>query len=270
MRQQLKKKRIGRLVAGVILASAVVWQCAAPGKPAARLKFAVSFPAEQSKTPLDGRVLLLISNDGSPEPRYQINDTAKTQLIFGIDVDELAPGQGGGRRRHGLRLSPPEHRRDPRREILRPGAAQQIRNVSSRRRPHRQTSARPGRRPALERETRQSLQHAAKYRIDPAKNETIKITLDKDHPAHRAAQGHEIHQARTHPKQAPHRVLGPADGRSAPASCFPKGSTSIRTPTTRSSSITAIFHTRSKVSARAARPQPQAGLQRAVPPRRLQ
>ena len=93
MPQILKKKRIGRLVGGILLVSAVVWQCAAPGKPAARLKFAVSFPAERSKTPLDGRVLLLISNDGSLEPRDQVNDTAKTQLIFGVDVDQLSPGQ---------------------------------------------------------------------------------------------------------------------------------------------------------------------------------
>jgi len=55
-------------------------------------KFAVSFPAERSAQPLDGRLLLLLSNDGSAEPRFQINDGAKTQLIFGIDVDGLAPG----------------------------------------------------------------------------------------------------------------------------------------------------------------------------------
>ena len=59
----------------------------------ARLKFGISFPAERSKTPLDGRILLLVSNDGSAEPRFQISDGATTQLIFGIDVDGLAPGQ---------------------------------------------------------------------------------------------------------------------------------------------------------------------------------
>ncbi|MCX6567326.1 MAG: alpha/beta hydrolase-fold protein [Candidatus Aminicenantes bacterium] len=59
---------------------------------AASPKFAVSFPAERSAQPLDGRVLLLLSNDASAEPRFQINDGATTQLIFGIDVDNLAPG----------------------------------------------------------------------------------------------------------------------------------------------------------------------------------
>lgn len=59
----------------------------------AALRFEVSFPAERSRTPLDGRLLLLISTDGSQEPRMQINDSAKTQQVFGIDVDGLKPGQ---------------------------------------------------------------------------------------------------------------------------------------------------------------------------------
>ncbi|MDH4197195.1 MAG: alpha/beta hydrolase-fold protein [Candidatus Aminicenantes bacterium] len=63
------------------------------GATEAKLKFAVSFPAEKSAAPLDGRVLLMISSDGSAEPRRQISDGANTQLIFGVDVDQLAPGE---------------------------------------------------------------------------------------------------------------------------------------------------------------------------------
>ena len=37
-------------------------------------------------------MLLMISNNNDREPRFQINDGANTQLIFGIDVDGLAPG----------------------------------------------------------------------------------------------------------------------------------------------------------------------------------
>jgi len=44
------------------------------GTKQARLKFAVSFPAERSSTPLDGRLLLLISTNNDQEPRFQIND----------------------------------------------------------------------------------------------------------------------------------------------------------------------------------------------------
>ncbi len=53
----------------------------------------VSFPARVSSKPLDGRVLLMISNDPSAEPRMQINDTPKSQIVFGTTVDGLAPGR---------------------------------------------------------------------------------------------------------------------------------------------------------------------------------
>ena len=57
------------------------------------LRFGISFTAERGKEPLDGRMLLMISNDSSREPRFQISDSPNTQLIFGIDVDELKPGE---------------------------------------------------------------------------------------------------------------------------------------------------------------------------------
>jgi hypothetical protein len=62
------------------------------GTASAGLKFGISFPAERSRAPIDGRMLLLISTDGRAEPRFQISDGADTQLVFGIDVDGLAPG----------------------------------------------------------------------------------------------------------------------------------------------------------------------------------
>jgi hypothetical protein len=57
------------------------------------LRFEISFPKEASATPLDGRMLVLISTDGGDEPRYQIREeTAESQQAFGVDVDGLAPG----------------------------------------------------------------------------------------------------------------------------------------------------------------------------------
>src|ERR1700760_130296 len=53
----------------------------------------VSFPASVSSRPLDGRVLLLLSNDPSAEPRMQIDDTPKSQIVFGTTINGLAPGQ---------------------------------------------------------------------------------------------------------------------------------------------------------------------------------
>jgi len=56
-------------------------------------RFAISFPAERSARPLDGRILLMVSSNPEGEPRYQISAGPNTQLIFGIDVNGLAPGE---------------------------------------------------------------------------------------------------------------------------------------------------------------------------------
>jgi len=41
---------------------------------------------------LDGRLLVLLSNNSEQEPRFQISDAAGTQMVFGIDVDGWQPG----------------------------------------------------------------------------------------------------------------------------------------------------------------------------------
>ena len=55
--------------------------------------FSVSFPASQSKTPLDGRVLLMLAKDDKSEPRFQVGDAVETAQVFGVDVNGLKPGQ---------------------------------------------------------------------------------------------------------------------------------------------------------------------------------
>jgi pimeloyl-ACP methyl ester carboxylesterase len=42
--------------------------------------------------PLDGRLLLLLSNDPSAEPRMQIDDTQRSQNVFGVTLDGEKPG----------------------------------------------------------------------------------------------------------------------------------------------------------------------------------
>jgi hypothetical protein len=56
-------------------------------------RFAVTFPAEKSAVPLDGRLLVMLSTDSTAEPRFQIADGPQTQLVFGLDVDRWAPGR---------------------------------------------------------------------------------------------------------------------------------------------------------------------------------
>jgi Putative esterase len=63
------------------------------GVAAAAPIFKISFPKERSTSAIDGRLLLVLSTDPSAEPRMQINDTPGTQMIFGVDVSGLAPGQ---------------------------------------------------------------------------------------------------------------------------------------------------------------------------------
>jgi hypothetical protein len=53
----------------------------------------VSFPAAQSAKALDGRLLLLLSNDPSAEPRMLIDDSPRSQMVFGVTVDGMKPGQ---------------------------------------------------------------------------------------------------------------------------------------------------------------------------------
>ena len=65
-------------------------------KPAAKPaspRFEISFPKDVNAAPLDGHVLLLISNNDEREPRFEISfDTTTSQQAFGVDVDGLAPG----------------------------------------------------------------------------------------------------------------------------------------------------------------------------------
>ena len=55
--------------------------------------FSVSFPSRLGPQPLDGRLLLLLSTDPSDEPRNQIDDSPRSQIVFGLTVDGWHPDQ---------------------------------------------------------------------------------------------------------------------------------------------------------------------------------
>ncbi len=61
--------------------------------PLAAQSFIVTFPKQLSAQPLDGRLLLLLSTNPDAEPRMQIDDTPRSQLVFGVTVDGWQPGQ---------------------------------------------------------------------------------------------------------------------------------------------------------------------------------
>ena len=69
----------------------LIISCAAT--TAAQQPVIVAYPSKQSKQPLDGRLLLLISKNNKAEPRFQVSDGANTQLVFGMDVEDWKAGQ---------------------------------------------------------------------------------------------------------------------------------------------------------------------------------
>lgn len=79
------------LLAVVGLGLAVAAQApSAPRVPG--IRFEVTIPAAKDRQPIDGRLLVMVSNDERDEPRFQVNDSPTTQVIAGRDVDQMQPG----------------------------------------------------------------------------------------------------------------------------------------------------------------------------------
>jgi len=58
-----------------------------------QLQFEISCLKEASPVSLDGRMLLFISKTNQPEPRFQIRDDVRSAQVFGVNVEDLRPGQ---------------------------------------------------------------------------------------------------------------------------------------------------------------------------------
>jgi hypothetical protein len=77
----------------IYLSAAVFFYgCTAENQPTSP-KFEISFSDALSTDSFDGRLLLILSNNDTAEPRFQINDGHNTQLIYGIDVEDYKPGE---------------------------------------------------------------------------------------------------------------------------------------------------------------------------------
>ncbi|MBC7362914.1 MAG: hypothetical protein H5U07_00005, partial [Candidatus Aminicenantes bacterium] len=170
------------LAVGLLLfaASSCEQKAAGPGgAKQAQLKFAVSFPAELSSTPLDGRLLLLISTNNDREPRFQISDGPATQQVFGIDVDGLVPGASAivdhtafGYPRHSLaEIEPGEYWVQALLNIYQTFhlADGRVLKLPPDRGEGQHWNRKPG----------NLYSQPFKVRLDPARSETIKISLDQ-------------------------------------------------------------------------------------------
>jgi hypothetical protein len=56
------------------------------------LAFSVQYESAVDSGPIDGRVILILAPDNETEPRFQVSSDIDAVPIFGIDVEELAPG----------------------------------------------------------------------------------------------------------------------------------------------------------------------------------
>lgn len=71
----------------------LAFQCTPTQTKKSPLTFSVSFTKEMAEQAQDGRLLLLLANNDKSEPRFQIGDGLNTQLVFGVDVEGMQPGQ---------------------------------------------------------------------------------------------------------------------------------------------------------------------------------
>ena len=77
----------------VVLGALVIVGMLSCGDGTPGFRFEVVVPGDLASAPVDGRVLLLVSTTDDPEPRLQRLRSLDSPLIFGVDVDGLAPGE---------------------------------------------------------------------------------------------------------------------------------------------------------------------------------
>src|SRR2546422_2059792 len=89
----MRSKIVTGFVTSVVLAGLGTF--AAGARDAGSFRVVISFPTARSAQPIDGRVLLFISDDGRTEPRTQSDQyrANSTRPIFGVDVDGMKAGQ---------------------------------------------------------------------------------------------------------------------------------------------------------------------------------
>ena len=196
---------------GVLAVFMIVFSCQTSQEgPVCKLQFGVSFPEEQSAEPLDGRVLLILSTDESREPRFQISDGLDTQLIFGIDVDGLSPGENALIDEGVLGYPINSLSNIPAGEYWVQGllhiyetfhrADGHVVKLPMDRGEGQHWNRAPG----------NFFSTPQKVYIDPTKDQMVAVSLDQKIPPIADPPRNKIHQTRENPEQAPHRILGPA------------------------------------------------------------
>lgn len=81
------------ILISAVLVAILFTQCSLPEVSSGNLTFTISFTQALSDQAQDGRLLLMLANNDKSEPRFQINDGTNAQLIFGVDVEGVKPGE---------------------------------------------------------------------------------------------------------------------------------------------------------------------------------
>ncbi len=76
-----------------ISAVALLISCQPKSEESPKIAIQVSFSDAIESESKDGRLLLLLSKNDDLEPRFQIGDGLKTQLIYGMNVESMAPNE---------------------------------------------------------------------------------------------------------------------------------------------------------------------------------
>jgi len=86
----MKKNKSLRLSLFTVIALLLLASCS-PANDSTIIE--VTYDGSLSEGPFDGRLLVLISKDGSKEPRFQINDTNDSGIVVGKNVNQWESGQ---------------------------------------------------------------------------------------------------------------------------------------------------------------------------------
>jgi hypothetical protein len=83
------------VLAWALVGSAAGGACTRPSPPKVETpatRVVVTFASSLEPKSVDGRLLVIVAKNESPEPRFQVDDNDHTAQIFGIDVDDWKPG----------------------------------------------------------------------------------------------------------------------------------------------------------------------------------
>ena len=85
----LRRVRLPLVLAALCLV--LGWSLAGQS-PRPRPAIIVSIAPGTTNVPVDGRLLVIVSTRKEGEPRFQVSDAVNTEQVFGVDVENAAPG----------------------------------------------------------------------------------------------------------------------------------------------------------------------------------